>query len=220
MINIKFFFLVLPCILNDTVRSQKEDKWYPENPVGRGALRCWVRSKPCRDFGLGVLCKPRILLMTVTVWHYILVYRVYYILQWHQGSYCQISPGKSSMLEQFYREGTRALTNLLFQWKRVKSLLGAAFWEIKKKKILHKPASTWSYSFVVSTNSDHFLVQWNTIFSVFLLLKRWGLSSEQGRRPETSFEKLLIQYLSPWNLRESREVCRRKFLILSNLTIW
>lgn len=130
----QIFFLVLPRILNDTVRSQKEDKWYPENPVGRGALWCWVRSKPCRDFGLGILCKPRILLMTVTVWHYILVYRVYYILQWHQGSYCQISPGKSSMLEQFYREGTRALTNLLFQWKRVKSLLGAAFWEIKKKK--------------------------------------------------------------------------------------
>lgn len=58
--------------------SQKEGKWYPEKPVGREVLCCWVRGKPCRDFGLGVLCKPRIPLMTVTVWHY--------ILQWHQGS--------------------------------------------------------------------------------------------------------------------------------------
>lgn len=77
-INITFF-LLLPRILNDAVRSQKEGKWYQENPVGRGAMCGWVRDKPCRDFGLGVLCKSRTTLMTVTVWHY--------ILKWHQGNY-------------------------------------------------------------------------------------------------------------------------------------
>lgn len=43
-INIKFF-LLLPYILNDAVRSQKEGKWYQENPVGRGALCGWVRGQ-------------------------------------------------------------------------------------------------------------------------------------------------------------------------------
>lgn len=77
-INIKFL-LVLTRIWNDAVRSEKEGKWYPENPVGRKAMCCWVRGKPCRDFRLGVLCKPRTPLMTVTVCHY--------ILKWHRGNY-------------------------------------------------------------------------------------------------------------------------------------
>lgn len=54
----------------------------------------------------------------------------------------QISPGKSSMHGQFYREGMRALTNLLFKWKGVKSLLGAAFWEKKNYFINQLPPET------------------------------------------------------------------------------
>lgn len=41
----------------------------------------------------------------------------------------QIARGKSSIHGQCYREGMRALTNLLFKWKGVKSLLCAAFWK-------------------------------------------------------------------------------------------
>lgn len=106
------------------------------------------------------------------------------------------------------------------QMERGQSSAGCSFLGGKnpnKKPLLHKPASTWNYSFVVSTISDRFLLQWNIIFNVLLLLKRSGLRSEQ-ERPETAFEKLSIQYLSHWNLRECREVRRRNLLILSHLT--
>lgn len=98
--------------------------------MGRAALCCWVRGKPCRDFGLGVLCKPRISLMTVTVWHY--------ILQWHQGSSKLKFLLKNHLcMDSLYREGMRALTNLLFKWKGVKFLPSAAFW--KKPNFVNQP---------------------------------------------------------------------------------
>lgn len=144
---------------------------------------------------------------------------IQYILQWHQGSYKVKFLLENHLCMDSSIERAREHLQTSCSNGKGSNLCWVQLFG-KQKKLLHKPGSTWNYSFIVSTNSDHFLLRWNTIFSVFLLLKRWGLSSERGRRPETSFEKLLIQYLSPWNLRESREICRRKFLILSNLTIW
>lgn len=123
----QIFFLVLPRILNDAVRSQKEGKWYPESPVGRGALCCWVRGKPCRDFGLSALCKHRILLMTVTVW------------QRHQGSYklkllLENHLYMDSAIERAWGHSQTSCSN----GKGVKSLLGAAFWKNNNNNFINQ----------------------------------------------------------------------------------
>lgn len=162
---------------NDTQKTQ----WREEHcAVGSGASHA--------ETGLGVLCKPRIPRMTVTVW--------YYILQWHQGSYklkflLENHLGMDSSIERAWGHLQTSCSNgkgsnlcwvQLFREKK----------NTNKKTILHKPASTWNHSFVVSTNSNCVLLQGNIIFNVLLLLKRSGLRSEQERRPETSFEKMLI----------------------------
>lgn len=160
-------------------------------------MHCRVRGKTHRGSVLGVLYKPRIP-FTVTICQGTKAGANYFLLENHlcidsaterEGGHLQasFSTGKRSDFcwVQLFGENITLQASLH---------LKLHFCCLQKQGLL--PALVKHY------------------FRVSPLSQSSDLSSEQERKPETSFEKLLIQYLSPWNLRETTEVGQSKILKL------